>query len=548
MARFRLIAPLSRKFRIAVAICSLTSIVVLISEIQAQSQDNATGTVQGIVRDSQKRPVAVAIVRLQATGGTQTVTATTGPDGAYLFPSVKQGTYSVRAEMSGYDVATFAPFLLKPGETTRIDLEFGLPKSAQSQSASQPEFFDEPQFTVAGVSDTTNFGGHGSDTVVRTTETLAKETLSLSGKPPKASSAPSSTAASEKVLRESVQQNPDSFDANHKLGTYLVATDKAHDGLPFLEKASRLNPTNYENAYQLTLAYANTGDYTRARANAQTLLARQDKAELHHLLADVEEKQGHPVEAVREYQRAAELTASESNLFDWGAELLRHSAVEPATEVFSKGNRLFPSSSRMLIGLGVAWYGRGSYDRAVESMCQASDLNSDDPTPYLFLGKLQAVDTTASNESADKLARFAKLQPENALANYFYAISLWRLRIGPADADNSSQVESLLQKAVRLDPKLGPAWLQLGILYSERKDLSRAISSYEKAIETSPRLEQAHYRLAQAYRQAGQTGKAQKELQTYEQISRESAKQLVRERHDIQQFLYTLRDGATGPQ
>jgi tetratricopeptide (TPR) repeat protein len=383
---------------------------------------------------------------------------------------------------------------------------------------------------------------------VRITETLAKETLSLSGKTPKASSSPSSTASGEKVLRESVQQNPESFDANHKLGTYLVATDKAHDGLPFLENASRLNPTNYENAYQLTLAYANTGDYTRARANAQTLLARQDKAELHHLLADVEEKQGHPVEAVREYQRAAELTANEPNLFDWGSELLMHSAVEPATEVFSKGNRLFPSSSRLLIGLGVAWYGRGSYDQAVKSLCQASDLNPDDPTPYLFLGKLQAVDTTSSNESADKLARFAKLQPENALANYYYAISLWRLRNGPADADSPSQVESLLQKAVHLDPKLGPAWLQLGILYSERKDLSRAISSYEKAIDASPRLEQAHYRLAQAYRQSGQTGKAQKELQTYEQISKESAEQLVRERHDIQQFVYTLRDGATGPQ
>ena len=113
--------------------------------------------------------------------------------------------------------------------------------------------------------------------------------------------------------------------------------------------------------------------------------------------------------------------------------------------------------------------------------------------------------------------------------------------------ESSIQVESLLRKAVHLDPKLGPAFLQLGILYSERKDLTRAISSYERAIEASPRLEQAHYRLAQAYRQAGQAVNAQKEMKTYEQISKETAEQVVRERRDIQQFVYTLRDGATGP-
>src|SRR5262249_16908077 len=151
-----------------------------------------------------------------------------------------------------------------------------------------------------------------------------------------------------------------------------------------------LKPDDYQNSYQLALACAKLGDYARAQADIQRLLARDDKAELHHLLADIEEKQSHPVEAVREYQRAAELSPSESNLFNWGAELLLHSAVDPAMEVFRKGNRLFPGSSRMLMGLGVAQYGRGSYEEAVKSLCRASDLHPEDPTPYLFLGRLQA--------------------------------------------------------------------------------------------------------------------------------------------------------------
>ena len=92
-----------------------------------------------------------------------------------------------------------------------------------------------------------------------------------------------------------------------------------------------------------------------------------DQAELHHLLGDIEEKLGDPLEAVSEYQSAAELNASETNLFDWGAELLLHRAAEPAIEVFTKGNRLFPHSARMLVALGVAWYSNGSYDQAAQA-------------------------------------------------------------------------------------------------------------------------------------------------------------------------------------
>ena len=53
------------------------------------------------------------------------------------------------------------------------------PSAAQHSSSAQPEFFDEPQFTVAGVTDVTNLGGHGSNTVLRTKEALAKDVASL---------------------------------------------------------------------------------------------------------------------------------------------------------------------------------------------------------------------------------------------------------------------------------------------------------------------------------------------------------------------------------
>jgi tetratricopeptide (TPR) repeat protein len=432
--------------------------------------------------------------------------------------------------MSGYEGAIVGPVSVAQKETKKIDLALASPKGSDpgnpgapktEKPAQAPAFFDEPQFTVAGVTQATNSGGHGSDTVLRTTEALARATVSLSKESAGTSDTSTSTAI-ESSLRDAVARQPDSFEANRHLGKLLVDEGKPTQALRYLERASRLNP---------------------------------EDPEAHHLLGDIEEKLGNPLQAVREYQRAAELDPSEPHLFDWGSELLTHRALEPATELFTKGNRQFPKSVRMLVALSVAWYSRGSYDRAAKCLVNASDLAPDNPTPYLFLGKMQSLEGTPSGESVERLRRFAQLQPDNALANYYYAVSLWKQSANSADTrhdnERSARVESLLQKAVHLDPKLGAAYLQLGILYSQGADFSRAISAYQKAIEVSPEesspeldetLEVAHYRLAQVYLRTGDRARAQQELQLHDQLAKKTKEDADRERREIQRFVISLRN------
>jgi len=55
-------------------------------------------------------------------------------------------------------------------------------------------------------------------------------------------------------------------------------------------------------------------------------------------------------------------------------------------------------------------------------------------------------------------------------------------------------------------------------------------------------MEEVHYRLAQAYRQLGNPEKAKEELRLYGQLAEESEQKQDRERHQIKQFVYTLRD------
>jgi len=549
---------MARFYHNAASVLGLTALLVCMlgQSLQAQVDDAqlSAAKVQGMVRDSGNQPVAGATVCLQA-DDKQILTGHTDSVGAYVFPAVHQGKYTLRAEMPGYDDTTSSPFVLTSKESKTIDLTLNARKASTTENSAgaQPEFFDEPHFTVAGVTDTTNLGGHGSDTVVRNREALAQAAVSLSKQPQTSPGTDPANVATERSLREAATRQPGNFEANCRLGKFLLEEARAQEALPYLERASQLNSGDRDNAYELALAYSGAGDYAHARANARTLLDVQgksdrEKADLYHLLGDVDEKLGNPLEAVRAYQDAAELNPSERNLFDWGAELLTHHAAEPSIEVFTQGNRLFPRSARNLAGLGAAWYSLGAYEQAAQCFCQASDLNPDDPNPYLLMGKMQSAETTESPALVERLGRFASLEPQNALANYYYAVGLWKNRKSPEDVEHLEEVQSLLQKAVHLDPKLGLGYLELGIIYSERKDSPKAISALQQALETSPLLEQAHYRLAQLYRQAGETSKAHAELQLYEKISAEKAQETDRQRHEVQQFVYQLRDGMPAPQ
>jgi tetratricopeptide (TPR) repeat protein len=404
-------------------------------------------------------------------------TAETAADGTYSLVGLQEGVYTLRVTKPGHPDGRVNSLFLRSKEDKKVDLMLGS-GNATKPGMEQAEFFDEPQFTVSGVTDVANLGGHGSDTVVRTREALAKETVSLGSSP--SPNPPAISAGSKKSLEESAEK-------------------------------------------------------------IRTELAQHDRPELHHQLAGIAEELGDPLEAVRQYQRAAQMDPSETNLFDWGSEVLLHHAPEPAMEIFSKGNALFPRSQRMLLGLAVTSFARGANEEAIQRASQAADLNPNDPTPYVFLGKMGLAEAKPSNQALERLQRFVALQPGSAEARYYYAVTLWKNSKVSQNKAEASQAESLLIEALHLDPKLAAADLQLGIVHSEQMKYSDAISNYRQAIQLDPKLVQAHYRLAQAYRQQGQSDQAKEELRLYEQLSKESAQETERDRQQIRQLVYTLR-------
>lgn len=440
----------------------------------AQGKD----ALHGVIRDAHEQPVAGATVSLVDASGSTLQTTTSGREGHFDFEGVAPGTYRLRGTLGSTagEVTVSAPV------ATQVTLVL----ASQAPNAG-PTFFDQPTFTVAGVTDTSNLAIHGSANVAHQKDALTKEVVNLADLP---------IAAAPATGRHSP-----AFAAAEK----LIAAK----------------------------------EYAQARSLLTKDLQTQEDAGLRRLLGDADEQLGDPVQAVRQYQRAAELDPTETNLLRWGAEFLLHHAPDPALQIFTEGTRRFPSSSRMLTALGVAYYIRGSYEKATELLCRASDLDPHSAEPYLFLGRIAESEPTISGEAQEHLARFVHASPGNAQANYYYAIALTKQRSASSLAD----AQTYLEKAIRLDPTFAAAHLQLGILFQEGGETLQAIANLQHAVALQPDLADAHFRLAQLYRKAGEGAQSRAELAKYQELTTQANAQAERERHEIQQFVLATRDG-----
>lgn len=486
------------------ALMSSTSALVFAKEHFPQQPDAVT--VEGTVRNTAGEPVADATVLFEEKGNAKMVETKSKVDGTFVLSSIHTGTYTVRAKKTGYSDTVRDSLVLLLGDKKHVDLVLQAPPTMKIESSAYPaapklsaeamEFKDEPNFTVAGVTDWSNLGLHGSAASSKTSESLAKETLTLKSSEPEASPAGNSGKQYEVAL-----------------------TDRA------------------------------MGDFAGAREEVRKALAVADNAEGHRLLGELDERLNDPLDAVHEYEQAARRDPSEQNYFEWGTELLLHKAAQPAFEVFTRGFSAHPNSARMLTGLGAALYSNGSWDEAARRLCAASDMDPAVPAPYLFLGKIEKTTPAPLPCSEQKLARFAQEQPGNALANYYYAISVWKREKGSEDPADLKRVEALLEKAVAIDPKLDEAYLQLGILHFAQGDFEQAIRDYKKAIEVNPQLGEAHRQLGLAYQRTDEKGKAQEEFQAYEQAEKAEAAETERQRRELRQFLIILKDkrAATPP-
>jgi tetratricopeptide (TPR) repeat protein len=330
-----------------------------------------------------------------------------------------------------------------------------------------------------------------------------------------------SSVHAENPFVDDVRLHPNSFSANHRLGEFYLKQNTISSAIPYLEKAHELDPTNYINSYDLANAYLQVKSVEKSRVLVEQMIKHDDKAELHNLLGDVEEANGHIAEAAKEFELAARMDPTEKHLFDLGSDLLNHRGFQPALTVFEFSVQRYPESARLRVGLGVSYYSLGQYDKAVEALCQAVDLDPQDTKALDFLGKMYDVSAQYADDVTKHLAIFVHNYPNNASAQFYYGLSL-RKRALTQSAANYRIAEGYLLRAVQLKPDFTDAHYELGVLYQDLQEDTKAIRQLEIAATLCPDMVKAHYRLGQLYKKNGRTDLARKEFSRIDALKADS--------------------------
>ena len=527
-------------------------VVILCSVLKAFSQHPAV-TIRGVVSHPGGVAISDAPVHLERAGSPPAQTRT-GADGSFVFAGLQPGDYTLRAEDSRGRSAVVTVHVGE-SESQHVDLIISEANSARPNADASPspaeamEFADKPNFTIAAVTDWTAAGGHGSDAVLRTSEALNRETLSLKARAPGQGPPPSTEEWEKKeaTLRAALANAPDRFETNHDLGAFYVTSERYRESVQALEKAYQINPQDFENEYELALALKEIGEIGPAQDHVQKLLASHDSADVHRLAGELAEKRGDPLTAVHEFERAARHDPSEQNYFEWGSELLLHRAVWQAKDVFAAGIRAYPKSERMLTALGAALFAGALYDEAAQRLCEASDLDPGDTEPYTYLGKVEISSPNPLPCVDQKLERYLTQSPEDPLASYFYAMALWKQKGQTIDSATLDRVQGLLSRAVKLDPRCSDAYLQLGVVEATRRDYPKAIEFYTKAIEVNPQLSEAHYRLGMAYDRVGDKTRASEQFRLHDELEKQQAAEVEKQRRQVKQFVVVVDAAKDGP-
>ena len=301
--------------------------------------------------------------------------------------------------------------------------------------------------------------------------------------------------------------------------TMLALHGEYAAAIPLLERVHQAAPQDRDAAYNLALAYFRLSQPDKAAAALQPLGEGPGAAAGYNLLGSIEEARKRPAEAVKAYQKAAELEPyNEDFRFDHAAAALQHGEAEEGLSAFLAAARVFSKSWRMQLGLGSAYYLAGKYEDAARALLEAVRLQPDAKPAYYLLGHAYESAQALQPEIAAALAKYLQGNPADPWAYYHYGTILY-LRAQAEGRTSYPEAKSQLLKAVDLDPEFAEAYVQLGTIAETGEE---AVVALEQAVKLRPDLASAHFRLARAYQRLGEPAKAKAEAALFQKLRAES--------------------------
>jgi tetratricopeptide (TPR) repeat protein len=320
------------------------------------------------------------------------------------------------------------------------------------------------------------------------------------------------------LLHASLVQ-PDSFQANRRLGLFYLQHGRPDLGAKYLGIAKTSHPADSEVVRDLAMADMEARDYSAAGqlAGELTELDPQD-AFAHQVKGAVEAAAGHPEAALEEYKLSARLDSSPANVFSAGLSIIALGFFADAEQLFAAATTRHHDSARLWLGMGIVDILQARQAQAVDSLLRSAALDPGNGLTPTLLATLMA-NAEDNIRIFPVIQAFASAHPKQAIAHYDYALALSRAHPPGLDGRREKQLEAELKLAVFEQPDFAAAHFQLGIMYQEEADLPSAIQEFLQAVSLQPDVAEWRYRLARAYHQAGQTESAELEMTKFKQLA-----------------------------
>ena len=312
-------------------------------------------------------------------------------------------------------------------------------------------------------------------------------------------------AEGEAALRALAAKEPRDADLRYRLGLVLVKQNRLDDAAKVLVEATRIEPA-------FVFPWLALGDISFRRDDKVAAMAHAKRAEERagesvlawKALAVLEDRIGDSAGQARALAALVHLAPQDRDAcVRLASLLLEHRNAGAARSAADSGLRVFPDDSELLRLRGLAWYGMGRKDEAMDSFLAAMDAAPADETVHASVETLLPDAGAKLPQVRERLLRFAAQRPDSPLGPFLLALA------SSSALASAEDQEALLRRAIAIDPNFWPAYFDLHRILRRQGSRPEAIEALETTLRLNPNHAGAHFALAQLYLEAGDRRKAQ---------------------------------------
>jgi len=308
-------------------------------------------------------------------------------------------------------------------------------------------------------------------------------------------------------------QNPSSVQLHFSLGMTLAASAQPRLALIELQKADVLAPNTPEILAALGELWLRTGDDAKAEpALAHAIALRPDDVKSLSLLAQLDLAKNRPLDAADLLLRANKLDPNNPDILFLMAQVsINQKFFEDALPLLEQAVALAPARADIRAALGESYYKADKIQKAVATFLQLIQ-SAPSPRAYSFLG-VAYTDLGRFDEARAQFEAALKLDPADTF-------SLFHLGYLAEKQGNNSTAEAIFRKVLAQDPNFPYALLELATLRMDAHSFDEAASLLRRFVQVSDNPTPGYYKLAMAERALHQKEASDRDLATFQNLSK----------------------------